>query len=530
MHKSDIPTIPSRVHTTNSNFKHYISQLDPWETELLHDLHFQCAFDEFRVALSTQIIVASDGSVVNNRGSFGWVISTTNGTLLATGSGIAFGYNITSFRCEAYGILAPLRLLYHYQRFNYSTHNQRSITWYCDSESLLKRVHNNLHDTTNPNRYKLADNDLEVAIVSTIPLVCTAMQRHHIRSHQNDHIALHRLPMPQRLNRMADSLAADAHTAHNSPSHNVPLISLAGCQLQTKAGTITRAYTRTLHEAFTYQQTTKHICHRLGIHQTRMHSIAWSPFNQAFQSLPLGSQRIIRRWMFGYLPTQRRLTRYKQSSSPLCPICHLHDETDEHFLTCGGSSSWKSTLFTPLEQLSHKHQLPSVLESYIRQQFQLVLDNPRHLMQPQADLPGLAIFSGIFHLEWITFLKVHLPSRGPSLLTKVIRIIFHAVASRWTTRSTTLHSQHKQTPETRDRLQHQIRILYSCRANVLTQDQHIFKIPLSEITQKPTAYLKMFLHQYKALIKRSIRLRQAETARQHRDIATYFIRHNRGSL
>ena len=132
-------------------------------------------------------------------------------------------------------------------------------------------------------------------------------------------------------------------------------------------------------------------------------------------------------------------------------------------------------------------------------------------MQPQADLPGLAIFSGIFHLEWITFLKVHLPSRGPSFLTKVIRLIFHAVTSRWTTRSTTLHSQHKQTPETRDRLQHQIRILYSCRDNVLTQDRHIFNIPLSEITQKPPAYLKVFLQQYKTLIKRSIRLQQAET-------------------
>ena len=147
----------------------------------------------------------------------------------------------------------------------------------------------------------------------TIPLVCTNMNRHHVRSHQNDHIPRHRLPLPQRLNRLADSLAADVHTENNAPTHNVPLIRPSGCQLQTRNGTITRSYTRALHEAFTYQQTLEHICRRLEIHQTTMREIAWSEFDRAFNKLTTGTQRIIRRWMFGYLPTQRRLARYKQS-------------------------------------------------------------------------------------------------------------------------------------------------------------------------------------------------------------------------
>ena len=260
VHKRDIPTNPSRHYHTNHTFKHYLSKLEPWEQELLHNIHFQCTIEEFQTVSTTPIIVTSNGSVANEQGSFGWVIATTNGTILATGSGIAFGYKITSFRSEAYGILAPLRLLYHHQCFHHSTHNQRPITWYCDSESLLKRIHSNLQDTINPNRYKLADNDLEIAIITTIPMVCTNMNRHHIRSHQNDHIPLHRLPLPQRLNRMADSLAADIHNVNNIQTHKVPLIRPAGCQLHTRHGTITRSYTRSLHEAFTYQQTLEHIC------------------------------------------------------------------------------------------------------------------------------------------------------------------------------------------------------------------------------------------------------------------------------
>ena len=115
----------------------------------------------------------------------------------------------------------------------------RPITWYCDSESLLKRLNNNLQDIHNPNHYKLADNDLEFTIVQTIPLVSTELYRHHIRSHQHDHIPLHKLPIPHRLNRIADSLTSTAHDDHPTATNKVPLITLAGCQLQINKGTIT---------------------------------------------------------------------------------------------------------------------------------------------------------------------------------------------------------------------------------------------------------------------------------------------------
>ena len=353
--KSNIPSIPT-LHTSHPlHFHEYINTLKYWEQQLLQTIHFQHAIDKPLALLTNTIIIGSNGSVREGRGSFGWVVATPQAQILATGSGIAFGFDVTSFRSEAYGILAPLRLLYHLQCFHLFPLCHRTITWYCDSESLLKRISSNLHDTPNPTRYKLADNDLEVAIINTIPLVSTILQRQHIRSHQHDHIPIHKLPLPQRLNRMADELAASVHDESSPPTHKAPLIQPAGCQLNTRHGTITRAYTRTLHDAFTHNQTSKHICNRLGISDTNLYNIAWTEFDQAFISITPGTRRIIRRWMFGYLPTQRRLVHYKQSSSSLCPTCQQHDETDIHFLVCGGSESWQTYIISPLKHLFDQH-------------------------------------------------------------------------------------------------------------------------------------------------------------------------------
>ena len=260
--KRDIPRSLSPANAKFNTFSKYIAFLKPWETALFHNLNFKCTIHEFLNILTTPNIIASDGSVKDSKGSFGWVIATSMGHILATGSGVAFGHDITSFRSEGYGILAPLRLLYHLQTFYHQPLHNCPLTWYCDSESLIKRLNSNLQDThnPNPNRYKPADNDIEMAITSTIPLVSTILHRHHLRSHQHDQTPLHKLPLPQRLNRMADTLASLVHQETNTSSNWVPLITIAGCQLHTKHGTITRLYTCTLHNKYTHQQTTRHIC------------------------------------------------------------------------------------------------------------------------------------------------------------------------------------------------------------------------------------------------------------------------------
>ena len=137
----------------------------------------------------------------------------------------------------------------------------------------------------NPNRYKLADNNLEIAIVHTIPLITVSFQQQHVHSHQYNNLPLQQLPLPHRLNRIADKLATEAHNFITTNHKHVPLITLAGCQLQLKQGTITRSYTRLLQQAFMDLSTRQHICRRLDIDQQILDNIAWKEFAQVFGSL-----------------------------------------------------------------------------------------------------------------------------------------------------------------------------------------------------------------------------------------------------
>ena len=80
------------------------------------------------------------------------------------------------------------------------------------------------------------------------------------------------------------------------------------------------------------------------------------------------------------------------------------------------------------------------------------------------------------------------------------------------------------TPETRQRLINQIWALYECQLMVLPTDRQIFHQPLSALLEQPNQTLKTFLQHSKPLIQRSMKLYREQQQRQHRDIASYFIR------
>ena len=290
-------------------------------------------------------------------------------------------------------------------------------------------------------------------------------------------------------------------------------------------GTITRSYTKTLHDAFTENATSRHLCHRLDIDNNTLHSIAWTEFHRAIKSFSPGHKRTIRKWLFGYLPTQRRLARYKHSSTDACPICQQHPETDEHFLTCGGSANWQDFLFEPLARLFSKYQTHRHFETTLTTQLKLFLNNNMSELSIQSDIGWKALFTGLFHKHWITLHNQHSTQpNGSMIITKIIRIVLSAVIQRWKARCLALHQTTPGNIETRTRLQHQIRALYSCRQYILQEDLSVFVIPLQQLLQQSTLTLKLFVSQYKPIIKHSIHLQTEQLKRQHRDIATYFIR------
>ena len=322
-----------RTNTTQcsspSSFDTYISQLPLWEKHLIS--HHEST-DELHIAATqttNNIIIATDGSENNGKGSYGWIICTTAGHTIATGSGTSFGFAILSFRCEAYGILAALRFIIHLLRYHHVPQNNNHIQWWCDCQSLLRRLQ---HTLPNPNQCKLAEHDIELAVIHTMRQLSPRISSSHLHSHQYDTVPLHNLPLPYRLNRIADTLAKRCNDSIESPQTQVPRPSPARCQLHIGNHTITRSIATTLHFAYSKTTSLSHIATCLQIPPNMAYTIAWKEFAQAFKSFSPGHQRILRRWIYGFLPTQQRLFRNGTSNSELCPICRQVTETDQHFL------------------------------------------------------------------------------------------------------------------------------------------------------------------------------------------------------
>ena len=505
-----------------------IESLPLWEKELIHCHKLFDNDETLSRLLSMDIVIATDGSYKDDKGSYGWIITTPNGIYLAKGSGTVFGNTLSSFRCEGYGILAALRFILHLRLHFHQPVPNATITWWCDSLSLLQRLAP--QPIPNPNRSKLADHDVESSIRHSVPLVTTKLQSIHIRSHQYDNEPLESIPLPHKLNRIADQLATQHLSQISQPTSKAPLLDPARCQLHIGGNTITRALPTYLRSAFSDKHIRTHLLRRLDIAPNL--DILWPSFSSAFHKLSSSQQRIIRKWVFGFLPTQRRLHRYSDCSSPLCPKCRLSPETDHHFLTCGGATSWSEHLFQPLERLHRRQQITpwvfqtitSNLKNYINQ---TPPSCPNQWIAPaydsQTTIGWSSCFYGLFSPTWARQHNLSKPTRpnGASVLTQIVTIIFQALVHRWHERNAQLHNNTEQ-DETRSRLANKIRALYDCYDKVLASDRVILSTPIHDILTRSNQQLQLFILHNTPIIKHSIRCQKELITRQHRDIASYF--------
>ena len=151
----------------------------------------------------------------------------------------------------------------------------------------------------------------------------------------------------------------------------------------------------------------------------------------------------------------------------------------------------------------------------------MFLDGQTPPYSVQSDLRWTAAFSGLLTIKWIN--NYDIPN-GSHFLTKLVKLLLSAVTTRWKERSNLLHKPRNDTNKQRMRLQHTIRTLYSCQNEVLQQDREIFSLSLQNLLQSPTPSLRLFITQFKSIIKQSTRKQRELVRRQHKDISTYFIR------
>jgi hypothetical protein len=165
-----------------------------------------------------QIQLVSDGSQMRDRMSFGWSLSTPNGTRLATCAGPGFGPG-TSHCAEGYGVLSAVRFVYRLRAFTLSPAIW-SARFTTDNKGLLIRIDQRQQFAKCYANVTLAPNwDIVEEIGSTLQLVPVTPSFSHVKGHQDDVTPYADLSLEAQLNAEADALAGEFQTKFPSAKH-----------------------------------------------------------------------------------------------------------------------------------------------------------------------------------------------------------------------------------------------------------------------------------------------------------------------
>ena len=125
-----------------STYQLFLKTLTPSEQLLISEIQFlDYDFKHILKSWENIYIGASDGSVVENNGSFGWIISdkSNSSTGIVKCKGRAHGYPMTSFRAEAYGMWSILMFVIKANKFlNLPPENK--LLLYCDNKALVNMI------------------------------------------------------------------------------------------------------------------------------------------------------------------------------------------------------------------------------------------------------------------------------------------------------------------------------------------------------------------------------------------------------
>lgn len=151
------------------------------------------------VLKSKAILASSDGSVKNNKGTFGLVIKIDEITKFTNKGTVPTPWNgIKSHRTEVFGLLTLIRTVTR-------TWDQGVIEVFCDNSAAVRSVFST--DFIGVNRSLSSNMDLILACRKIIKTTNLTIRGHWIKGHPNLDKAL---SIPQTLNIEADDLANQA--------------------------------------------------------------------------------------------------------------------------------------------------------------------------------------------------------------------------------------------------------------------------------------------------------------------------------
>jgi len=248
--------IPVELQETGDSWDQYLLSLAEWERNLLAHVTMQSNPAETMYLLNDGVVFgASDGSVLQmTSGSFGVVlVHVRTKTAIATAMGAAPCFQPSSFRAEAYGALAVLRLIWRLSQFTGIALSATLRHW-INNNALVRRIsYEARRRYPNPRATLQPDWDVTQGILSTLSKFNDSLTYdvQWIKNHQDDDTPVQGMSLAAQANCYADSLPGEFQRVSYGDCRVVPMIEGTAAHLIIDDVTVTGKFKRAIRDAIT---------------------------------------------------------------------------------------------------------------------------------------------------------------------------------------------------------------------------------------------------------------------------------------
>lgn len=486
--------IPAFIRIQPSYRQH---DLETWEAEILQQCHLLQSEEFIKTqALIGNITSCSDGSATTEAGSFGFVISTKQGLRLATGKGEAPGSRPNSFRSEAYGVLATMRLLYRLLK-GMETPTPPTMQHYLDNRSVTHRIKKTLKTWhRNPNQGLQPEQDVINEIATTLKQLPVFVDMEWVKGHQNSRTPYTSLPLNAQLNCDADVEATNARQAILQQQQTVPPLPSTPCQLIIQGKSVTRRIKRNVQEVASISNHKQYLKGQFSWDEDTYNTIDWQLFQETLPKYRDQWPTIVKH-IHDISPTGHIAHRNNPHLSHACPACSSPQEDNQHVLQCPHPSrlDWRASTMDQLQNnlsqesnpvlidilldglMRFHRRLPEIqLQQYPQQYHTLIIEQNR--------IGWEQLYMARWSKEWRRHQTAYTDrqqnngkqSKGHQWSLSFSRLLINQWLKLWKLRNTQRHGQDEaqRTHIRRQVLTATLKELYEYREKVCPIDRHIF--------------------------------------------------------
>jgi exonuclease III len=553
---------PSISATTT--FAQYVQTLDPWEIELLCHRELYTDPRAITCALDDGFYAACDGSVTSDeKGAFGWILSTVLGERAATGMGPVGGSHVQPYRAEAVALLSLLCFFCRLAEF-VGKHDQWHGVIVTDSQSLLDTLakwsfqvvptpprQSPTYTSTPYNDVLLSEWDVLIEIYQLLRRM-PYITLEYVKGHQDRHQPYQELPLKAQLNVDADEAAKKYQRTFTTIHPIAVLLPHTGVHLDLPDGTLTSHIAERVRKQAWGGPLLQYMQLKYRWSENTANNINWEAHASALTH-HFARKTHMTKLIHDILPTNSNVHRDDQPKQR-CPECPCMKETRDHVLQCPALSrqSIKNEMLQRIESGCERHRTDPDLQRLLLTAVKAWMHTPANelyipsateyperftdLITNQTAIGWRQIFNGRFSNQWARrqdeyYARVETNRRnrrqtGQQWQTNIIGEIWEAWFLIWEKRNQDIHGfdANSKAEALRRKVEQSLRDIYNLRHQLEPSVRDLLEDDVEVHRQRPTWVNQNWLAVHGPLVAASVRKFKNGVLLGVRSIRDYVVR------